>query len=447
MEAGKSASKFQDSNRLHYKDWRAAIAPGQWEWLHDDNGRPLSTMHQKGYHYFQAEMDYKTAPDGAFIKRMRDCYDACLLTYAYMKGRRGMSNIQSLKSYQILHGMMEMVDPEFAKAMYSTGSGLGDEWVPTLMSSELQDLYKLQPGLDAYIPTFTMPSNPYTWPIKTAGATSYIASEASVGNPTELHKSDMTSSAITFTAKIHAVALAVSPELIEDSIIDMVGEIRNEIVYALKAGREQALISGDTTATHRDTTLVPAAATDDIRRAYMGLRFKAIDGVSGADWDTQSTSAGVGDAATTFGAKDVRYCRSLLGDLGVNPRECLYVTSTSPFFLMLSMSEFAKANEFGYTSTWYSGELPIVDGCELYVSGQFPETLNAAGTGAAGTTKGILCFNKTRGFKIGERRGVTVEFEKNIRTQQWTFVATRREDFQQMQPTTKVPVSYGFNIA
>ncbi|GAG28486.1 unnamed protein product, partial [marine sediment metagenome] len=155
----------------------------------------------------------------------------------------------------------------------------------------------------------------------------------------------------------------------------------------------------------------------------------------------------VGDAATTFGAKDIRYGRQKLGKLAKNPRDVIYVSSISVLFYALSMSEFAKANEFGYTSTWYSGELAVVDGCELYISGEFSETLGAAGLGDSGSThKGLLAIHKPS-IKIGDRRGVTLEFDKNIVTQKLSFVATRRTDMQNMQPSTYSPVSYGYQIA
>ena len=443
LQKAKSAAKLVDT-KSGWSGWHSHLLSGQYKYLRDDNGRPLSDLYQKSYHYFQAEVDYKSVPDGEFLRKLRDTYDICLFTYQYMLGRNKRVNLQSLKSYQFLQQMMEYVDPEFAKAMYSTGAGLGDEWVPTLASAELQGMIRLQPSLGNYFPRFNMPSNPYEWPIVSSAATAYLASEAAVDNPVELTKSNIGTGKIIFTADIHAVAIPVSPELIEDAIVDLVGEIRSEIVMALNEGEEKALINGDTNATHRDTNLV-TDNTYDIRKSYKGLRYLAID--SAKTFDTQSTTAGVGDGAVTFGAKDVRYTRQLLGELGVNPRECLYVTSVSPFFYILSMSEFAKANEFGYISTWYSGELPVVDGCELYVSGHMPETLGATGVGdSASNRKAILCCNKNK-FKIAEKRGVTVEFEKNIRTQQWTFVATRRQDFQKMTPATKYPVAYGYNIA
>lgn len=443
LEKAKSASRLIDT-KSGWQEWHSNLLAGQYKYLRDDNGNPLSELHQKSYHYFQANVDYKTVPDGEFLRKMREAYDVFLFTYQYLLGRHKRVHIHSLKSYQFLRQMMEYVDPEFAKAMYSTGTGLGDEWVPTLASSELMAAIRLQPNLGNYFYRFNMPSSPYEWPIISSGATAYLASEASVDNPPEAAKTNISTGKITFTAKTHIVAVPVSPELIEDAIVDLVGEIRTEIATALNEGEEKALINGDTTATHRDTNLV-TDNTYDIRKSYMGLRFLAID--ASRTFDTQSTSAGIGDGTTAFAAKDVRYTRQLLGELGTNPRECLYITSISPFFYILSMSEFAKANEFGYISTWYSGELPIVDGCELYVSGVFPETLAATGLGtSASTTKAILCCNKTK-LKVGEKRGITIEFEKNIRTQQWTFVATRREDFQKMTPSTKYPVAYGYNIA
>jgi HK97 family phage prohead protease len=427
---------------VNYRDWMSLAKPEDFVYLKNERGEPLDMLQQKAYHYFCASVDYKSSPNGEFLKKIRDLHDVALLTYQYYRGLKGgYYKPQNLKAYRLLHDAIEPYDPEFAKAMYSTGSGVGDEWVPTLMSSELMDLMTLQPGLANYIPTFQMPSQPFDWPIKTARSTAYLASEASVNNPSELHKSNMTTSKITFSTDVHAVCIGCSPELIEDAIVEMVGTIRQDIAYALNEGLENALINGDTTATHRDTAVV--TGTDDIARAFMGLRFIAID--KSATFDTQSTS--VGDATTAFAAKDVRYCRQLLGSRGKNPRECLYVTSISPFFYILSMSEFAKANEFGYSSTWYTGELPILDGSELYVTSQLSETLAATGLGtSASTYKGILCLNKNA-FKIGERRGITVEFEKNILTQQWNFVASRRVDFQDMLPSSQNGVSFGYKIA
>ena len=448
LEQAKAASKLVDG-KIGWSKWHSNLKTGVYKYLKDESGFPLPDIAQKSYHYFQAPVNYEKVPDGELLKKIRDAYDTCLITYQYMLGRKKQVNIQSLKSFQFLHDMMEHVDPEFAKAMYSTLAGSGDEWVPTLMSSELGEAIRINATLGNYFPRFNMPSNPYIWPILSAGAQAYIASEASTNSPIELTKTSLTTAKITFTAKAHAVAIPVSPELIEDAIVDIVAAIRSEIAYGLADGEEDALLNGDlgssSDGTHRDTTTVTAAMTDDIRRAFFGLRFTSLN--DSKSWDTQSATAGVGDAATTFGAKDVRYNRALMGGLGINPKECLYVTSPSPFFLMLSMSEFAKANEFGYMSTWYSGELPIVDGCQLYISGKLPETQGATGLCDSGSThKSILCCNTTRGFKIGERRGVTLEFEKNIRTQQWTFVATARKDFQKMAPSTRYPVVNGYNI-
>ena len=45
-----------------------------------------------------------------------------------------------------------------------------------------------------------------------------------------------------------------------------------------------------------------------------------------------------------------------------------------------------------------------------------------------------LVFNRNA-FKIGVRRGMTVQFVQNIRTQQWDFVSTMRKSFQSMEGT------------
>lgn len=441
VDKGLAGKKVADA-QIAYKDWRALANDSVY--IYKDNGSPESPLMQKAWKYFNVPVKYEG--DGEILKVARDLHDAVFVTasyFRYTEAQKGRGfNINMLKSAPILRQVMSAIDPEFAKAMYSTGTGLGDEWVPTEYSAQFEDLLRLEPTLQQYFQVWDMPSNPAIWPIKTGGAVVYKVGEPTVNNPNELPKTAFATGNITFTATGLGAALPVSKELIEDSIIAIVPEINKELAYAIANEFDNALINGDSTATHRDTN----TSADSYTTAFDGLREIAED--DSKQFDTASTSAGVGDGTAAFAADDVRYLRKLMGIAGLDVKNVVYVASPSTYYKLLSLSPVTKANEFGATSTWLSGTLPVLDGCQIYVSANVREDLNASGVfDNSTTTKTVIIGVNTRGFRIGQRRATTLEFETNIRTQQLTFVATARRDFRKVWPSTRYPVAVGYNLA
>ena len=422
----------------------AAMSP-----MRNDNGEAYGDLQQKAYTLFQRPVSYKNSGEaGDNLKRLRTVSDQLVMVDAYMRGlsKEGKMRYRGpsqLKTYHLFREVLEMVDPVFAKAMYSTATGYGDEWVPEAWSAELYDLYRLNTNVEALIGHFDMPTNPFNWPIKSSAATAYIAGEAAVNNPDEITKSRFGTSKVTFTTETFAVCIPVSPELLEDAIINVAGEIQGEMVTALATGYESMLINGDDTATHRDTQ---ASYTNnvDMETYEDGLRFLAVD--RSASFDTQSSTANVGDATTAFAAADVRYLRRLMGVYGVDPSKVVYVTSITPYFYMLNMAQNTSPGTYGGNATWASGKMDTFDGCKVVITSQLVETMGTTGLyNSASTHKGILAF-RPDAFRIGERRGITVGYEMNQRTQQMSFVATMRKSFKTLAPSTLDPCAYGYNI-
>lgn len=243
------------------------------------------------------------------------------------------------------------------KAMYTGGAGVGYEWMPTLWSAEFETLFRLQPRLANYLrPKWQMPSATAKWPILTAGATGYIVPEAGSNNPVVMTPSDLGSSVITFAVVALGARLPISKLLIEDTLFDLLGTVREEQVICLGDIEEDAIVNGDNSATHFDTGRSLTSDSLDVKCAWKGIR-KICAGLSNT-WNTQSTSTGVGDATAAFVAKDVRYNRYLLGELGVDPSQLLHVGGIEVYYQALNFSEVTKANEFGYASTWLTGRLP-----------------------------------------------------------------------------------------
>lgn len=416
----------------------------------DDSGRPKSEAEQRAYHLFQAPVDYGKTDAGRQLKELRDLHDTVIFADAYASktAKGGQYNINNLKSYRLYRDLVEEFDPGLAKAMASTTSGYGDEWVPTEASAEMYTAYELEAGVESHIPHWSMPSNPATWPIRTTHARMYRASEATVNNPTQLTKSTPGTSQTTFTTEDFAVAVAVSPTFIEDSIVAVVPALRADIAYAMATGYESLIINGDSSATHQDTGADWATDTTYPESYEKGFRYMALNASGTQAFDTQSSSGGVGDGTTAWDAKDGRYLRQLLpGKYGHKAKQLVYVTSLKVWLKMLSWSEYSQVGTYGANASWLTGDLPSFDGSPLVLSGELLETMAATGlkTGAD-STKGMLCFNKSA-FKIGTRRGITIEFDKDILTQQFAFVGTQRKSFQSMDSSGAEAVSYGYNIA
>lgn len=432
-------------NRIPYSDWRGMVNDPNCMVLLGDNGSPLSPVQQRAYKMFNLPVD-ATTEKGRQIKMLQDLHDVVLCSKAYYQGRNKGVNIRNLKSFGWLHQVVDSIDPELAKAMYSTGSGLGDEWVPTEMSAQYAELYRLEAKLEQYFPTFDMPSQPYEWPLLTSGATMYRVDEATTDNAAAMAKTNLATSKITFTAKAIGAALLISYELNEDSIVPMAGVITSELARAQREAVENILINGDTTATHFDTGTGYTSSSSAVITAIKGLRKIAAD-VSGT-FDIASTTAGVGDATTAFAAEDLRHCRKVCGKRGIDPSKGLYIVSPSTYFKVLGFTVFSKANESGLPlSAFVTGTVQNFDGAPLFVSGQVREDLTPAGIYDASTmTKTVVLYVDTTGFRIGRRRGVTLEVDRLPFSQQLAWISTQRLDFQKMTVTGEKPVGLGFNV-
>jgi len=442
-ESINSAKGAENVRKVRYavKDWRGmADIP----WLRKDDGSPLSAMEQKAYRLFQAPVNFEDSEDGHLLKMTRDLHDVVAVVDAYMRGKKTPGYaIQRLKSFQDLKKLVGYFDSEFAeKAMFSTGVGLGDEWVPIFQSGNLIEFLRLEPGLFNRIPAFDMPSQPYDWPLLIGGATTYRGFEAAVNNPTQATASNLSTAKVTLSAEPFITRIPCSPDMVEDSVVSIFEEIRKEIVRSQAEAYDASILNGDTTATHRDTGRSYTAV--NVESAFMGLRYLAID-TAGSSFDTASTTAGVGDATTAFVAKDVRYLRKLMGVAGADPSKVLYVCNLDTWFQALNFSEVTKANEFGNPSTWLSGVLPGLDGVEIFITSKISNTLNGSGVDAGGTKTGILALRPSS-FKWASRRGLTVEFEKDLLAQQWNFVATSRKQLKKLAAAADRVVAYGFNI-
>jgi len=338
---------------------------------------------------------------------------------------------------------------EFKKAMDTGTSGEGSEWVPTGLSSQLLEEVTQMGGVEMMHPHLAMPTNPYEVPIQTARLTSYKASEqtASTGQ-TGLTKSPVTSisNKLTLTAVDLAVEVLASKNLSEDSIVPILNFLRAEIVKALSRGTEECSINGDTTATHMDTDIEAAGATDR-RTLWKGYRKLALENSYSIDFQASGNS---------FDYETWLKVRAKHGKYGINPADLFWLVSLNTFFQSLSLKDangqavVTTIDKLGAQATALTGVLGFLAGSPVAVSEFCRDDLNASGVNDGVTTdrSAILSVQKS-GFVFGDRRDASIQLltELYAEYQQDALLSVIRKTFAPWRPiASNAAVAIGYNI-
>lgn len=331
--------------------------------------------------------------------------------------------VTELKRYR------QFMDSPLRKAMSSTGSTAGDEWVPTLTSSQLVDKFRLQLRVAALFDQIDMPSNPFEVPAVTADATAYVAGENTA--PTE---TAITTGKYTLNAKRMSVWIGFSDELNEDSAVAVLPSINKALAQALANGCETAIINGDNVGAHMDSD-VAALGASDVRKNFNGLRNIA-------------STAGCTQALTTFSTANLRLLRGAMGAYGTNQGQLAFVTGTSGYMSLLGLTEVITVDKYGQWATVLTGELAKLDGAPVVVSEFIRQDLNASGVYDGVTTNNtvLLLVNREQ-FSIGVRKGVTVEPFYDNTTGTHKLVGRYRWDIQPVRGTSAKAVGLGYDIA
>jgi len=443
IETAKNSIK-QKGERICFSDFRSLISHKN-PWLFDENGKRFTEVQQRGYNLFQMEVNYEAMNAGQELRNLRNLHDAVILVDAYNRFRDpNRYNIHNLGLFQQLIKETEKFDPDLSLAMAGGNTGYGAEWLPTEMSSEFNEYLRVEPTLAAKFPWWNMPAGATGYfPFQNGKAVVYKGGEATTNNPQEARKTDAATSRKQFTPDMFIGALVTSEELTEDAIVEMVTYIRKELATALLEGLEDALVNGDDSTTHFDNATVSTTVPDySVQTCCKGIRKLGID-ATGINIETVSGDTGV-YAMTIPAMIDIK---TNMGVAGLRSQECLWVTGVLGRGTINYALYTAGVNNFDTTQTIINGTVPTIDGAPVYISGMIREDLDSNGvyhgTNVGHTT--ISCVH-TPSFRIATRRGVTLEYTKNILTQQQAFVATGRYDFGQVCSSNLTPVKSGINV-
>ncbi len=323
------------------------------------------------------------------------------------------------------------------RALSTTGVGTGAEFVPTGMSQELINEFRQDLQVAGLFRTINMPTKVYELPVSGAPGVAYHVTEnTGDSGQTAVPATTPGTAKVTFTAQDIATLVHVSDDETQDSIVPMVPFIQGNMLRALANGLEDAIINGDTTATHQDTDTEAAGATA-VQTVWKGLRKHALANNYKVD-------------ISSFSLASLIAMRKLMGKYGSNPNRLAWVVSNSAYNQMIGFAEVETVDKFSTAATIVNGVLERLFGIPVIVSPFMREDLDATGVnGASGNTKtGILLVHRDA-FLLGDRQQIEIRQEASpIEYRQQKLVADMRMDFQPTYAIASNPtVVFGYNLA
>lgn len=321
------------------------------------------------------------------------------------------------------------------KAFGSTIAGAGDEWVPTMVSSQFIEEFELDRQVVDQFRSINMPSSPFDVPVQTDVTQARIQPE-SCDPADNIPAANFGTSKLTLQAIKLVENMCLPEELNEDSAPAILSLVRQEVSVAQARAWENAILNGDTTGTHMDADVTAAS---DARKAWKGLRKLAL---------ANSATVNFGGAAVTIA--NLRAMRTLMKKFGVSERNLTWIVSAKIYNQFLALPEVSTVEKFGPNATILRGALAALDGIPIVISEFMRDDLsaNAVNTSGADALSAVCLVNRTR-FMWGTRRPMRVRasMDPTPPGDRWLVASWWRGDFKGMaQSASEASVVIGRNV-
>ena len=297
------------------------------------------------------------------------------------------------------------------KALTSTGSTSGDEWVPTFASAELWRDVHLDTQVASQLRRVDMPTNPYDYPTETADPTFYYASTEN----SAVTGSNPSTSKATLTAKKIQADVTFSGEVTEDSIIPVAAAVRSGLVRRAAQSIDDLIIHGDT------TTAGTGNVNSDDGAPAAGTFYLALDGMR--KFCLVTNTGQVKQFAGAFTTANFVATRALLGKYGARSSDLLLVMGQSLQNSIGGVAEYVTMDKYGPNAAIVTGEVGRLFNIPVLLSEAIPGTSTDKVDDDGKYTTGSVSTNDTDGWFVlanksqwitGFRRGVQLESFRDI---------------------------------
>ena len=250
----------------------------------------------------------------------------------------------------------------------------------------------------------------------------------------------------TLTSAELAAMIGWSYDLDEDAVIAVLPELRATLVRNAAEVLDDVVLNGDIS--DDGTNINADGATADSLAGSAGLdHYLVFDGLIHVPL-VDNTNQG-NDHSGAASDDMFNEVRARLGKYGVRPSECAFVMDINTYIRALSIENFRTVEKLGPLATLLTGQLGDIEGIPVIVSEQMllADTDGKVTSGGNGTDTGrVLAVNRNM-YRLGFKRELMIESERDIQKRQTVLVASMRVAFEgRMDNASDTAVALQYNI-
>ena len=340
-----------------------------------------------------------------------------------------------------LEGARADVYESVGRALDASTAGAGDELTFTGETSEMWRDVHLATSVVSLFGSIMMPTDPFRIPYDFGDVSWYRGTSnlaVSSSNPGTGRQ--------TLTSAELAAMIGWAYDLNEDAVIAVLPELRATLVRNAAEVLDDAVLNGDTS--DDGTNINADGATADSLAGSAGLdHYLVFDGlihIPLVDNTNQGNDHGAAVSDDMFNE-----ARAKLGKYGVRPSECAFVMDINTYIRALSIENFRTVEKLGPNATLLTGQLGDIEGIPVIISEQMllADSDGKVSSGGNVTDTGrVLAVNRNM-YRLGFKRELMIESERDIQKRQTVLVASMRVAFKgRMDNDSDTAVALQYNI-
>ena len=311
-------------------------------------------------------------------------------------------------------------DVRIKAALDSVTVGSGDELVPTGFGARMWRDVRQETRVASLFNEVNMPTNPFDIPLQLGDVAWYPGSENTATTQTAVATKKQTLTAYELVAEV-----PWSLTLEEDAVIVMLPELRRTLVDSAANVLDDVLLNADTTSANNINVDGGAASKATANQAQWRIGFDGLIHLPLVDNTAQGINvAGDLDSSTFLNLL------SKLGKYGISDGAA-FVCDTSTYIKALGLEQVATVDKLGPKATVLNGQLGTIFGVPIVVAGQM-RLADADGKVTSGGnthSRGRVLAVNTSQWRVGYRRRLMLETQRDIQKRQHTMVVSMRIGF------------------
>ena len=340
-----------------------------------------------------------------------------------------------------LEGARADLYESIGRALDSDTPGAGDELTFTGETSEMWRDVHLATSVVSLFGSIMMPTDPFRIPYDFGdvswyrGTSNLAVSSSTPGTGRQ-----------TLTSAELAAMIGWSYDLDEDAVVAVLPELRATLVRNAAEVLDDVVLNGDIS---DDGTNINAdgATVDSLAGSAGQDHYLVFDGLIHIPL-VDNTNQG-NDHNGAVSDDMFNEARAKLGKYGVRPSECAFVMDINTYIRALSIENFRTVEKLGPNATLLTGQLGDIEGIPIIVSEQMlmADTDGKVTSGGNGADTGrVLVVNRNM-YRLGFKRELMIESERDIQKRQTVLVASMRVAFKgRMDNDSDTAVALQYNI-